>query len=70
VAEVQIRPGGIETLLDLQGFSTGELVLQLGLDQELVGPRRKTASWWVMSIAIAVCKPFVTFAKIGVCTCH
>jgi len=41
VAEVEVGAGGIESLLDFQGFSAAELRGELGLDQELVGAAAK-----------------------------
>ena len=41
VPEVEVGTGRIEALLDLQGFSAGELGRELGLDQQLVGAAAK-----------------------------
>ncbi len=38
VPEVDVGGGRVEAQLDAQGLATGELVGDLGLDQELVGP--------------------------------
>ena len=37
VAEVEVGPGRIEAFLDPQRLAAGELLRELGLDQELVG---------------------------------
>src|SRR6185295_7116997 len=62
--EVEIRPGWIETFLDLQRFSAGELRFELAFDQQLVGAAAKDRELVLEVRFHRSFKVFVTFAKI------